>query len=89
MTGEDRYGTDTGDLWSALTDPSRLAAWHSQVEGDLHRGGEFRMRVESDDCDSNGRVEVCEPPQRLRVTTRETDESWRRGQGAPPFDETI
>jgi hypothetical protein len=23
------------------------------------------------------------------VTTRETDESWRKGRGAPPFDETI
>jgi hypothetical protein len=31
-------------------------------------------------------VEVCEVPQRLLVTTRETDESYRRGQGVPPFD---
>jgi hypothetical protein len=23
------------------------------------------------------------------VTTRETDESWRRGRGVPPFDQTI
>ena len=26
------------------------------------------------------------PPRRLLVTTRETDESYRRGQGVPPFD---
>jgi hypothetical protein len=32
-------------------------------------------------------VEVCEPPRRLVVTTRETDESYRKGQGAEPFDE--
>jgi hypothetical protein len=32
-------------------------------------------------------VEACEPPRRLLVTSRETDESYRRGQGVPPFDE--
>lgn len=32
---EDRYETDIDGLWSALTDPGRLARWYSQVEGDL------------------------------------------------------
>ena len=86
---EDRYDTDIEDLWSALTDPRRLEGWHSQVEGDLRPGGEFHMYLESDDVESTGRVEACEPPRRLLVTTRETDESWRRGQGVPPFDTTI
>jgi uncharacterized protein YndB with AHSA1/START domain len=86
---EDRYDTGIEDLWSALTDPRRLAGWHAQVEGDLRPGGEFHMYLESDDVESTGRVEACEPPRRLLVTTRETDESWRRGQGVPPFDTTI
>jgi uncharacterized protein YndB with AHSA1/START domain len=86
---EDRYDTGIEDLWSALTDPRRLAGWHAQVEGDLRSGGEFHMYLESDDVESTGRVEACEPPRRLLVTTRETDESWRRGQGVPPFDTTI
>ncbi len=86
---EDRYDTDIEDLWSALTDPRRLEGWHGQVEGDLRLGGEFRLYLESDDVESAGRVEACEPPRRLLVTTRETDESWRRGQGVPPFDTTI
>jgi hypothetical protein len=34
-------------------------------------------------------VAACEPPRRLLVTTRETEESWRKGQGAPPFDKTL
>jgi uncharacterized protein YndB with AHSA1/START domain len=76
---EDRYDTAIDDLWSALTDPDRLARWHGQVEGDLRPGGEFRVYL----------VEACDPPQRLLVTTRETDESYRKGQGAPPFDGTI
>jgi uncharacterized protein YndB with AHSA1/START domain len=86
---EDRYDTDIEDLWSALTDPRRLEGWHGQVEGDLRPGGEFRLYLESDDVESVGRVEACERPRRLLVTTRETDESWRRGQGVPPFDTII
>ena len=86
---EDRYDTDIDDLWSALTDPRRLARWHGQVEGDLRPGGEFRLYVESSEVDATGRVEACEPPRRLRVTTRETDESYQRGQGVPPFDEVV
>lgn len=86
---EDRYDTDIDDLWSALTDPHRLARWHGQVEGDLRPGGEFRLYLEADDVESTGRVEACEPPQRLRVTVRETDESWQKGQGVPPFDEVL
>jgi uncharacterized protein YndB with AHSA1/START domain len=42
---EDRFDTDIGDVWSALTDPSRLARWYGEVEGDLRLGGEFRVRV--------------------------------------------
>ena len=86
---EDRYDTDIGDLWSALTDPRRLARWYGQVEGDLRPGGEFRLYLESDGWDGTGRVEACEPPRRLLVTTREADESWRKGRGAQPFDEAI
>jgi uncharacterized protein YndB with AHSA1/START domain len=86
---EDRYDTDIDDLWSALTDPGRLARWYGQVEGDLRPGGEFRLYLESDDVEGAGRVEACEPPRRLLVMTRETDESWRKGRGAPPFDEAI
>jgi uncharacterized protein YndB with AHSA1/START domain len=86
---EDRYDTAIDDLWAAITDPDRLAHWYGQVEGDLHPGGAFRVYLAGDDIESAGRVDVCEPPRRLRVTTRETDESYRRGQGAPPFDATI
>ncbi|MGO8957809.1 MAG: SRPBCC domain-containing protein, partial [Streptosporangiaceae bacterium] len=86
---EDRFDTDIDDLWSSLTDPGRLARWHGLVEGDLRHGGRFRLYIEADDVESTGRVEACEPPRRLLVTTRETDESWRKGNGAPPFDEAI
>ena len=81
---EDRYDTGIDDLWAAITDPARLARWLGRVEGDLRPGGRFRLYTAA--LDSDGRVEVCEPPRRLVVTTRETDESYRKGQGAEPFD---
>ena len=58
---EDRYDTGIDDLWSALTDPGRLARWYGQVEGDLRPGGQFRLHVESADIDATGRVQACEP----------------------------
>ena len=39
---EDRFDSDVDDLWSALTDPGRLARWLGEFEGDLRQGGEFR-----------------------------------------------
>ncbi len=86
---EDRYDTEIDDLWSAVTDPGRIAHWYGQVEGDLRPGGEFRLHVGDADSDHVGRVEECEPPRRLRVTVRETDESYERGQGVPPYDEIL
>jgi uncharacterized protein YndB with AHSA1/START domain len=64
---EDRLDTDVDDLWSALTDPQRLARWIAQVEGDVRLGGEFRATFTSS-WDGPGRVDVCEPPRRLLLT---------------------
>jgi uncharacterized protein YndB with AHSA1/START domain len=86
---EDRYDTDIADLWEALTDPERLRRWYGVVEGDLRPGGQFRTYIAAADIEGIGRVEACEPPRRLLLTTRETDESYQRGQGVPPYDQAI
>ena len=64
---EDRYDTGVDDLWTALTDPARLARWIAAVEGDLHIGGEFRATFTSG-WEGTGRVDVCDAPHRLLVT---------------------
>ncbi|HEY7323730.1 MAG TPA: SRPBCC domain-containing protein [Streptosporangiaceae bacterium] len=71
---QDRVATDIDDVWSALTDPSRLARWYGEVEGDLRLGGAFRARVFASGWEGTGRIEACEPPRRLLVVTREQDE---------------
>ena len=67
---EDRLDTDIDDVWSALTDPGRLARWMGEVEGDLRLGGEFRARFFSSGWEGAGRVEACEPPLRLMLLTK-------------------
>jgi len=70
---EERFATDIDDLWSALTDPQRLAGWIGEVEGDLRPGGEFRARWVSSGWEGTGRIEACEPPLRLVLTMRDAD----------------
>jgi uncharacterized protein YndB with AHSA1/START domain len=68
---EDRFDTDIDDLWSALTDPRRLARWIGEVEGDLRLGGEFRAHFSTSGWEGTGRVEACEPPRLLQVVTKD------------------
>jgi uncharacterized protein YndB with AHSA1/START domain len=64
---EDRYDTGIDDLWSALTNPERLARWIADVDGDLSVGGRVQVRFTSG-WDGPGRVDVCEAPHRLLMT---------------------
>jgi uncharacterized protein YndB with AHSA1/START domain len=86
---EGRFNTGIDDLWSVITDPGRLAQWHARVKENLHPGGTFRRYVEAADWEGTGRVEAREAPRHLVVMTRESEESWRKRQGMPPFGETI
>jgi uncharacterized protein YndB with AHSA1/START domain len=89
---EDRFDTDIGDLWSAFTEPSRLARWLGEFEGDLRLGGEFRARFFASGWEGTGRVDVCEPPRHLLVTTRharQTEEHAVEATLAADGDQTI
>jgi uncharacterized protein YndB with AHSA1/START domain len=67
---QDRFDTDIDDLWSAITDPARLARWLGEIEGDLRVGGEFRAHFSlASGWEGTGWVEACEPPRRLLVRT--------------------
>src|SRR5262249_37619664 len=66
---EDRFDAGVGDVWSALTDPARLAAWYGEVDGDLRVGGRYRAHLYASGWSGVGRIETCQTPQRLLVTT--------------------
>jgi uncharacterized protein YndB with AHSA1/START domain len=61
------YDTAPDDLWSAVTEPTRLSRWISKVEGGLRVGGAFSASFTSG-WEGQGRVDECEPPRRLLVT---------------------
>ena len=88
---EDRFDTGIDDLWSALTDPRRLARWIGEVEGDLRLGGEYRFRFFASGSEGTGRVEACEPPRRLLVTMAlgQPDEDVIEATLAADGDQTI
>jgi uncharacterized protein YndB with AHSA1/START domain len=65
---EDVYNTSLADLWSAITDPARLSRWLVTVDGDLRVGGEFSATFTSG-WEGLGRVDVCEAPRHVQVTT--------------------
>jgi uncharacterized protein YndB with AHSA1/START domain len=71
---EDRFDTDVDDLWSALTEPRRLARWLGEVDGDLQQGGEFRARFFASGWEGTCRVDACEPPRRLLLLTKSEGE---------------
>jgi uncharacterized protein YndB with AHSA1/START domain len=83
---EDLYDTDIDDLWSALTRPDRLARWLAVVDGDARLGGVLRARFTSH-WEGTIRVDVCEPPKRLLVTSWSDDteetvmEAWLSAEG--------
>ena len=64
---EDVYDTDISDLWSAITEPRRLARWIAQVEGELKVGGTVQTLFTST-WEGPGRIDVCDPPTHLLVT---------------------
>ena len=66
---EDRFDTSVDDLWSAVTDPDRVARWLGEVTGDLREGGHLGLRFTSS-WEGTGRVVVCDPPRRLVVEER-------------------
>lgn len=64
---EDVYDAELAELWSAVTDPERLARWLVEVSGDLRVGGAIQARFTSS-WTGPGRIDACESPNHLLVT---------------------
>ena len=64
------YRTSVADLWSAVTEPDRLARWLGRVTGDLHEQGSYTLVFEEDDDSqrASGVVLRCDAPRELVVT---------------------
>lgn len=69
---EDVFATDIEDLWSALTEPDRLARWLVTVTGDLVPGGALTLHFTSG-WEGTGEILECDSPTRLKVLTIDLD----------------
>lgn len=85
---EDVYDTDIEDLWEACTVPERLARWIAQVSGDVQEGGTVRA-VFTSTWSGCARIDVCDAPNHLLLTTTEVGsdeesqiEAWLTAEGA-------
>lgn len=70
---EGRLQARIEEVWVALTDPSHLVDWYGEIVGELQVGGSYRGRLFASGWEGVGRVEVCEPPRRLTVASKEPD----------------
>ncbi|MGN6243855.1 MAG: SRPBCC family protein [Motilibacteraceae bacterium] len=71
---EDRLDAPVDEVWSALTDPARLAQWLGTVDGELRPGGELRAHWHASGWEGTVRIEACEPRHRLLLRTASADE---------------
>jgi uncharacterized protein YndB with AHSA1/START domain len=58
-----RYDAEPTDVWSAITDPERLARWFLPVTGDLREGGTFDLAG-----NATGEIRRCRAPEHLALT---------------------
>jgi uncharacterized protein YndB with AHSA1/START domain len=69
------------DVWSALTEPDRLARWIGVYEGERRPGGTGTFAMTQEEGEHTGsptRVVECDPPRRLVVEwVQEDSENWR------------
>jgi uncharacterized protein YndB with AHSA1/START domain len=70
-----RYRAGINDVWSAISEPLRLAGWFGTVTGDLRVGGEFTAVVLASGWDGRGRIEACVQRQKVSVSMWETEDS--------------
>jgi uncharacterized protein YndB with AHSA1/START domain len=66
------------DVWSALTEPDRMARWIGTYEGERRTGGSgtFTMTHEEQVVGEPMTIAECDPPRRL-VVEWATEEGWR------------
>mgnify|MGYP003753663377 CR=1 FL=1 len=73
ITISQTYRATAEDLWDACTGPERLERWFEPIEGDLHRGGRYRL---TDSC-TEGTIEQCDAPRSLGITWEYEDDDSR------------
>ncbi|HYH26925.1 MAG TPA: SRPBCC family protein [Blastococcus sp.] len=76
------FSAPVGDVWAACTEPHRMERWIGTWTGDPASGEiAFRMTAEGDVPEEVYLVEVCEPPHRFVVRSRDAAPFSEDGSG--------
>ena len=72
------YRAPAVDVWASVTEPERTARWFGPWRGEAAPGRtiEVRMTFEESTPWYPMRIEACEPPRRLAVSTEDEAGSW-------------
>lgn len=71
------YDASLDEVWSAVTDPERLARWFGRWSGDPTTGTvKVVMSAEAGTEPATVTIDACEPPRRLAVTLNSPDGPW-------------
>lgn len=72
---EERFDTGIDEVWSALTEPARIAQWYADVDGDLRVGGEFKTHVFASGAEGTWLVAACDAPRAFTLVSTESEDS--------------
>ncbi|SDI60001.1 SRPBCC family protein [Nonomuraea jiangxiensis] len=66
------------DVWASVTEPDRTARWFGPWEGDAAPGHMIKVRMLFEDQEPwiEMRVDACEPPRRLALSSTDEFGSW-------------
>ncbi|MFG2002904.1 SRPBCC family protein [Spirillospora sp. NPDC048911] len=67
------------DVWASVTEPHRTARWFGPWKGDAAPGRTIKVQLSFEEGEpwSEMRIEACEPPERLLLTTNDEAGHWR------------
>ncbi|TYB61014.1 SRPBCC family protein [Nonomuraea sp. PA05] len=73
------FRAPAGDVWAGVTEPERTARWFGPWEGDAAPGHTIKVRLVFEDQQPwyDLRIDACEPPRRLAVSSTDEHGAWR------------
>jgi uncharacterized protein YndB with AHSA1/START domain len=74
------FDAPIGDVWASITEPERTARWFATWSGEPGPGKTIRYRLTfegPDAAEADMRIDACDPPHHLAVSTVDDHGSWR------------
>ena len=71
------------DVWASITEPERTARWFGPWEGEAAPGRTVKVQMAYEEGAPwmDFRIDVCEPPRRLALSSAGESGGWRTGIG--------